>query len=200
MKHTALLMAAGLMLLASCGRSDAVAAGVASLEGAEQVAAPADVSTDADVDTEAAMLAMAECMREHGVEMADPEVDSDGNVLPPRPVDPENVERRTIQAAREACSELLDGIEFGFESIDQTELQDTLLEYATCMRDNGYDMPDPDLSAVAGPGQGPGGGPFGELDRTDPDFISAQEACADVLGEFGRGAGPSRGSGPGGGA
>ena len=57
------------------------------------------------------------------------------------------------------------------------------------MRDNGYEeMPDPDLSSFGTPGQG-GGGPFGQLDRDDPDFIAASEECQDILAGFQRGPG-----------
>ncbi|WP_367130755.1 hypothetical protein [Saccharothrix sp. HUAS TT1] len=46
-------------------------------------------------------------------------------------------------------------------------------QFARCMRDNGVDVPDPD------PGGGFGG--LGELDRTDPDFDRAREACRSLL-------------------
>lgn len=200
MTKTALFMVAGALILAACGQGEAVSAAVASLDDLQPAASGED-AVAAEVDTEAAMLAMAECMREQGVEVADPEVDEAGNVLPPRPVDPGTVDREAMQAAREACSEFLEGVEFGFQDVDQTELQDTLLEYAACMRDHGYDMPDPDLSSLGGgPGGEADGGPFGELDPTDPDFVAAQEACNDVLGGFGiRGGGGPGGPPPGGG-
>lgn len=191
MKKTALLLTVTALVLGACGQGDPTSVEVASLDDSSPVSAEA--SEPATVDPETAMLAMAACMRDQGVDVADPEVDEDGNVQPPRPVDPASIDRATLLTAREACAEHLEGIEFGFQSVDQTELEDTLLSYATCMRDNGYDMPDPDVSAIgAGPGQS-GEGPFGELDRSDPDFAAAQDACQDVLGEFGSrgiGAGP----------
>lgn len=184
MKKTALLLTVTAIVLGACGQADLAGAEVASLDDSSPVSVE-DSGPAGEVDTEAAMLAMAACIRDQGVDVADPEVDEDGNVQPPRPVDPAGIDRATLLTAREACAEHLEGIEFGFEGVDQTELVDTLLAYATCMRDNGYDMPDPDISAVgAGPGQG-GAGPFGELDRSDPDFATAQEACQDVLGDFG---------------
>ena len=42
-------------------------------------------------------------------------------------------------------------------------------------------------------------GPFGVIDRDDPDFIAANEACSDILAGFGAGAGGGFGRGPGGG-
>ncbi|KOX26506.1 hypothetical protein ADK67_16010 [Saccharothrix sp. NRRL B-16348] len=46
-------------------------------------------------------------------------------------------------------------------------------EFAKCMRDNGVDVPDPE------PGGKPGG--FGKVDRTDPDFERATDACREFL-------------------
>ena len=64
-------------------------------------------------------------------------------------------------------------------------------------------MPDPDFSA-GGPGTGPGGGgPFGSIDRDDPDFQNADAACREVFGSDlpvrvpGPGGGGSRSSGGG---
>ncbi len=49
--------------------------------------------------------------------------------------------------------------------------------FAACMRDNGFDMPDPDFSGLALRGDGP----FGEVDLEDPAFESALEQCDDIL-------------------
>ena len=106
-----------------------------------------------------------------------------------------------FQDAFDVCGDLLEDLQLGFAGGDQTEFQDQILEFAQCMRDNGYDMDDPDFSAFApgggGDGQGPGagGGPFGDIDFDDPDFQAAQEACADILAGFGPGVG---GGAPGG--
>ena len=84
------------------------------------------------------------------------------------------------------CPETIEGASLGRrgDDFDATAFQDTLLEFAACMRDNGYDMPDPDFSnSGGGPGTG-GGGPFGEVDRSDPDFIAAEEACGDIMAGF----------------
>ncbi|MEV1121485.1 hypothetical protein AB0I91_41055 [Actinosynnema sp. NPDC049800] len=51
--------------------------------------------------------------------------------------------------------------------------EDRSREFAKCMRDNGVDVPDPE------PGGKPGG--FGKVDRTDPDFERAREACRELL-------------------
>ena len=201
-----LLLALGVMA-ASCSSEDGD--GVASLAAAEDAAgapSPAQEVEDAAVDQEQAMLDFAACMRDNGVEIDDPTVDSDGNVqfggfrgLAQQG----QVDREAIGAAMEVCSEHLERFALGRGGgdLDPTELQDTLVEYAACMRDNGYAMPDPDFSNF-GPGGGEpgegGGGPFGAIDIDDPDFVAAQEACEDVLGGVrapgsGLGRGGSRG-------
>ena len=79
-------------------------------------------------------------------------------------------------------------------------VEDQLFAYAECMRENGYDMPDPIyVERTHTPGQGGGGdgGPFGKLDRTDPDFIEANEVCQAQFEDLwtGPGGGPGGGGG-----
>ncbi len=64
---------------------------------------------------------------------------------------------------------------------DLVELQDTFLEFAACMRDNGYDIPDPDFSGDTF------GGFFemGEnIDPNDPAFLEAMGQCQDIFTRF----------------
>ena len=194
----AALLAFGL-LAAACSGSDSDS-GVASLE--TQTEAARDLQPTSDdagvaepVSDEEAILAFAACLRDQGVDVEDPTVDADGNLRPPRPRDIGEEDRDMVRSAMDACGEHLENVAFGLDGADQTERQDQLLEYAACMRENGYDMPDPDFSSFGTPGQG-GGGPFGALDRDDPAFQTAQDACADIFGADGR----IPGAGPGGGA
>lgn len=194
------------LIAAACGGSSEN--GVASLEddteplaAGDEIAQGEDNEPADEIDQDQALLDFTQCMREQGIDIPDPEVDTDGNLRPSRP-EPGTFERSEVQAAREACSELLDGVTFGFRDRDRTEIEDTLLEFAACMRDNGYDMPDPDFSVESGQGGGPGGGgPFGEIDRNDPVFQAATEACEDIFTDlpFGPGRRPG-GVGNGGGA
>ena len=183
--------------------SDAVGAddppSVAAAEAA--LAEPGEDTTDADLSDEEHLLRFADCMRDNGVDFPDPVVEADGTVrFGFRPgaggagAAQDLARDPDLPAAREACADLLEGLSFGPGSgnFDTTELQDTLLEFAQCMRDNGVDMGDPDLSDF-GPGgnrdDGEGGGPFGGIDFEDPDVAAALEVCqAEVnLGRFGRG-------------
>lgn len=187
------------MVVAACS-SDSADDGVASLEAVDTAAvsdtaaasASTTVAAEAEVDQEQAMLDFAACMRENGTEMSDPSVDADGNVQfgNLRSLVEGDVDRDAMEAAREACIGGLEGVGLTFrENRDRTGEQDAFLEFAICMRDNGFDMPDPDFSNT-GPG-GDGKGPFGEIDLEDPDFITAMEPCRGFLA----GTGP-RGQGP----
>ena len=60
--------------LAACTANAAAPSGVATLESANP-AADASAEPSASLDPEAAALAFAECMREHGIDMPDPHVD-----------------------------------------------------------------------------------------------------------------------------
>jgi hypothetical protein len=171
-------------------------------------------------DVEARMLDFAQCMRDNGVDMEDPEVDADGNVTfggfgggpsgPPGTADdggggaagpPDGV-----REAFEACGDLIEGIQLGGGrgGFDPTALQDQLVEFAQCMRDHGVQMDDPQLGGPPAGGStdgsqprpGPnGGGPFGDLDQDDPEVQAAMDACSDLLGDFGPGGRPG-GGGP----
>ena len=152
-----------------------------------------------DLSDEERLLAFAGCMRENGVDFPDPVVEADGTVtfgfrpgggagggdqgLQDVGRDPD------LPAAQEACGDLLEGLAFGpgQGGFDLIELQDTLLEFAQCMRDNGVDMGDPDLSRF-GPGGNDDdqpGGPFGAIDVNDPDFAAAFEVCQQQLPQAG---------------
>ena len=195
---TALLLALGLVA-AACSDDGDTAGGVASLEAVETTAGAGEGATAvAEVDQEQAMLAFAACLRDNGVEIDDPTVDSDGNVRfgGLRSVAQSGeVDREAMDTAFAACQEHLEGIALGRGGgdFDRTELEDTMVAYAACMRDNGYDMPDPDFTSFGPgePGQG-GGGPFGAIDFEDPDFVAAQDACQDLLSGF---RGPGQGGG-----
>ena len=187
------LLMALTVLMAACSGDDAED-GVASLDTADTVAETSETQADstAEVDQEHAMLDFAACMRENGIEMSDPSVDADGNVKfgSLRSLVAGEVDQEAMEAAREVCIGGLEGVGLTFrENKDRTVEQDAFLTFAICMRDNGFDMPDPDFSNT-GPG-GDGKGPFGEMDLEDPDFQAAMEPCRQYLA----GTGPS-GQGP----
>lgn len=137
------------------------------------------VTTTTPIDMEEAAMAAVACFREQGVDLPDPVTDSNGNVQFSADFDPSTLDQDAMAAAQEACSEELSRVITGFIGTDLTSLQDGLLAYAQCMRDNGFDMPDPDFSGFADGGLA--AGPFGEIDQTDPDFVTANDACEEIL-------------------
>jgi hypothetical protein len=190
MNRALISIAAFALLVAACSGADTQ--GVASLEAT--VNPVADVSSDASsASDEETLLEFASCMRDNGVEdFEDPSIGADGVPEFNLRGGGSDVDRDVMRAAFEACSEHLEGLAFGPGSVDVTELEDTLVDFAACMRDNGYDMPDPDLSSFGERG-GEGGGIFGgELDPSDPGFISAMEECEYIFENL-----PFVGGGPG---
>ncbi len=188
MKFKVLAIAAAVALVAAACSSGTSPSdeGVASLDSGSTPTTAAQDGAITEMTEEEVALAFAQCLRDEGLVVDDPTVDGNGNVRPPRMRDildaTEGVSREEVSAARDACMPLLDGFTFGFEGTDRTERDDQLLEFAACMRDNGYDMPDPNLSSAPGSGSGPFSG---ALDLEDPAFQEAAAACEGVFGGFG---------------
>jgi hypothetical protein len=167
--------------LAACGGGEGDGAtGVASIDkvGTTSVS-PAAGADESKVNDEAAVLEFAECMRDGGIDFPDPVVDPDGNLgfdlMAMR--DLGELDQSELEAAFEPCAPLLESVSFGFERIFEADFQDDLIAFSACMRENGFDMPDPDFSALTSTGQlYPE-----ELDPNDPDFEPAFEACQDTL-------------------
>jgi len=173
-----LLLALGLVAAAcSSGTSDS---GVASIAGDDTTVQAADSGASTASD-EAAVIAFTACLRDEGLEVDDPEVDAGGNLRPPRLRDIAGVDRDMADEAFATCAPHLEGVTFGLDGADRTEREDSLLAFAECARENGYDMPDPDFSGSGMPGSG-GGGPFAGIDKDDPAFQNALSACSDVFG------------------
>lgn len=197
MKRLAALIAL-LMIVVAC--STAAEGEVATLD--DQVDGTSEeVSNDQlDADAEEAILAFAQCMRDNGVsDFPDPELDANGNLrfFGGGPPDDLGVDEGTLEAAFDECSLLIEGIIQNFRDVDASELEDTFLEFAGCMREQGIEMPDPDFSQGFGPGAGGRAGIFGDLDPQDPEFQAAAEECQGIFeGGFGLRGG---GAGPGGG-
>jgi len=162
--------------LAACG-AEADEPGVATLDESRSDGSGDSGDDDAagsEEDLEEQALAYSQCMRENGVpDFPDPVVE-DGRLQmrvggPDQPrLDPEAMDR-----AQEACKDLAPKGGGNVPDERRQEMQDAALEYAQCMRENGYDMPDPEVGD---------GGMFrmkGEPD--DPAFQRAQEACEDKM-------------------
>ena len=205
MRTALILIATMAVLVAACSSDDA--SQVASISDAAIIDSAADdAASDAEPSSasdEEAILAFSACMRDNGLDdFEDPEIGADGEIVFGfrQLAQAGEVDRETVRAAMDACREHLEGLSFGPGTIDRSEIEDELYEFAACMRDNGYDMPDPDVSGIGTPGEGggQGDGPFGEIDPEDAEFQAALEACQDVFEGGVRlpGAGGGQGRGP----
>lgn len=170
----ALLAIVGLAAVGCAGRGEATGAEASTEEEREE-----------------AILAFTECMREQGVDLPDPTSANGGRGL--RIARPERVtdaDREKMDKAREACDKHLEGAFQELTPEQESEMQDNMLAFARCMRENGIDMPDPDFSDSAGPGKGGFVQRLG-VDPDDPDFQKADEKCRDeVFGADGAKGGP----------
>jgi hypothetical protein len=189
MTRTALLLAATaitlLALVASgCGSSGSDKDGVAALETGASTGSEGGTTTDqeTDEDPQEAALKWARCMREHGVDVPDPEVSSDGRVTV-RPRVGTNVDRNNdkFQEAERACGSPLGNAQPQLTEAQREELQETMLAFAKCMREHGIDFPDPHFSGGGGAFRI---GPGAKFDPNDPDFQKAQKACEPILQEL----------------
>jgi hypothetical protein len=149
---------------------------VASLDDAGASVTTTDSSTpdaaDAPADPEEAMLAFAECMREHGVDMPDPQTDGGGGGVIDITGDADDA---TFQDAQEACEPLMENA-MGDIEIDpeqQAEMEEQMLAFAECMREHGVDMPDPVFGSDGRVTVNGGPGPEVESD----EFEAAAEEC-----------------------
>ena len=122
-------------------------------------------------NAENAALEWAKCMRENGVDVPDPEVDSAGRLVITPDSDPPDPRQPAFRRASEACEDLMrkalpDPGDVSKE--EQARMRDAALEFTKCMRKQGIDMPDPESS---------GRGVAIPVKPNDPAFERAAKAC-----------------------
>ena len=190
-------------LSAACGGAGASSDGVASANGGSSAK---NASAKNKADPQQAGLDFARCMREHGVDVPDPEsgqagfaVRIDGSASsggaggagpsvqaagPSGPIDVGD------NGAFEECRHFLDDAIANSDRAPDPQMADRALKFAQCMRDHGVDMPDPQVNGGMVAIQIGNG-----VDPNSPTLQAAQEACKDLMGPPG-GAGATKG-GPG---
>ena len=134
-------------------------------------------------------LKFAECMRENGVDMPDPEVGENGGIRIQVPeergrVKPDNNPK--VDAAHEKCEQHLQSGLNELSTEQRAELRDAGVKYAECMRGKGIDMPDP--SAEGGMQFRFRAGEPGAVNPESPKFREAHEACEQHLAKVRPGA------------
>lgn len=194
-RQTAISIAFGALLLSACGSSAADNAddGVASLDSVPEAQATADELGDADEPTEEdfeqAFEAYEQCAADLG--LGDIFVGSEGDGASTEvvlesddgsdvAVSDENFEEQ-LQRLEEECDPLLDAVSQDFELSPEQEAEfaDAELAFARCMREAGFDFPDP--------GGDSDGGFVIEIESDDFDIDAMDQAtgkCDDVFDDL----------------
>lgn len=189
------LLAVGLVAALAACSSGGPGASVATLDepGASQAAA-----SSAPTDPQEAFLAYAQCMRDEGIDMPDPEIIEDssgegatGGALRVE-IDGAGPDKEDFRAADATCKKHLANVVDGPVSRGLSpEDEEKLLAFARCMREHGIDMPDPQNGGMIINEEGDDGP---NIDPNDPEFQAAQEACGDLMpGKVEINGGPSTG-------
>ncbi|MEV0623744.1 hypothetical protein AB0I81_61235 [Nonomuraea sp. NPDC050404] len=112
----------------------------------------------ATVDPDDALLKVAQCLREQGIDVPDPGSPEDKTYK-------YTGDQATLQKAMKACEKYTSQIPNPF---DDPKARDAVIQYARCMREQGIDMPDPPAVNQ-------------KLDPNDPKLQKAAEGCVKLL-------------------
>ena len=161
---TVLLAALALTACGGGGGDDGDGADVATLEDSTDDE-DGGTTTSTTVDLQAQMLAYARCMRGEGIDYPDPGPDGDLRIQ----VEPG--QEAAVRAAEEACKDHRPtGRELSDE--EEAEMYDGLLALATCLREAGFDVPDPVIGPDGLQFLIPGGG-----SGSNPELDAAVASC-----------------------
>jgi len=159
--------------LAGCGKGNNNG-GIATVSGAGAGGQGASPTPSATLSAADAMLKFAQCMRDHGVDMKDPDMNGDGNFniqLGGGSGTPANKDK--VDAAMEACKQYMPN--GGEPPKANPEMAAKMRKMAECMRSNGvpsFPDPDPETGGIMIQGE-----PGGALDPMSPTFKAAQAKC-----------------------
>ena len=156
-----------------CGTGTEAASDVASLDESGVGDQEASILGDIAVQ-EAELFEFSACMRDEGINIGDSTVDADGNVSLGTPMNMIS-DHGALMAAYETCNDFIGGRALGHGGEDRTAVHDRLLEYAKCVRENGYyQLSDPDFSGTSSD-------IFPGLDMDDPGYQAADQICEGLL-------------------
>lgn len=170
----ALLSALALLTsLSGCG-SEPEDDEIATAGGSTTTSPDTSDSGESEEDFEDQMLDFTKCLRKHGVDVDD----SGGGIS----ISGEPGDEDTIDEAMKACEDLRPERGDDGQRPEMTEeLKEKFLALSQCMRDKGYDFPDPEFGDDGGVRiGGPGGS--SDIDPSDPQVEKDIEACHDEVG------------------
>ena len=178
-KAPAALLLALAATTTACG--SATGAGVATAGGGN---ATPTASASASKDPRDAAVEFAQCLRDHGMQVADP--DEKGTVV----LGGDEADEQKMREAHEACKDKAPPVGVGpGGGLDATALEQ-MLKFSRCMREHGIDMPDPGADGGVRMDVGKGG-----VDPESEEFQAAQEACKQYFAPGAGGVGGASGPG-----
>lgn len=195
---TAVAVIALSFIASACGSAaaddgeQAAADGVATLEDTivAEVVDGESGDGEAEASPEEAALAFSQCMRDEGIDFPDLGVDAEGNISIREGFEAIDVRDESVRDAREACQDELAAGGFGGgggrqAAFESPEVQDGLIAFSDCVRNEGFDVGDLTLGqGQGGPGQGQNNG------GAQNDGVAADDAEAAADGD---GDGPPEG-------
>jgi hypothetical protein len=170
----AALAASASLVVAACGG------------GNKPAAAGGPSGKGVDAASKTAMLNFAKCMREHGVNMPDPQFDSNGGGTVRMGDGKTPIDAAKARSAEQACQHFQDAVKPPpMSAAQQADMRKRALANSRCVRAHGFNMPDPQfddsgrmtlqMSKDSG------------IDPNDPKFQEASKTCAK---QSGMGGGP----------
>ncbi len=171
------------LTLTACGKKPGDGIATAGKNSANPSGAP--VASD----PQDRMRQFAQCMRDNGIDMPDPQMDGNGGFsvqigpaegAAPADQGPSKADQEQMHKAMEACQKYAPSGGDGSAKIDPQAIEQ-MRQFAKCMRDNGVEnFPDPSDSGgitvqAGGPGSNDGFNP------DDPTFKAAQDKCKSYL-------------------
>jgi hypothetical protein len=117
-------------------------------------------TTTTTIDPQKAVEKFVACLREQGLEVADPKVASDGQVDMRSIFQSANIQPGSTEfsTAMDKCGSLLQNAGFGPTAEERQARQEATLAFTACLRKQGLTVSDPTFN---GPGDGQGGPPPG---------------------------------------
>ena len=139
-------------------------------------------------DREAAQaVKFAQCMRQHGIDMPDPQVTNNGRDFSVQfrvGTGSNKPDDAKMQAAQNGCKQFMPNGGRPPSAADQQRMLDQATKFAECMRSHGVDFPDPQVSSngaveIGGGPSNSGNAPT--FNKDDPRVQQAQAACQHLL-------------------
>ena len=182
-----IVVVAGLGAGAACSGSGGNPNGVATLNAADHKTTDTTAKkASGSTNPQDAALDYARCMREHGIDMPDPDTSGGPGTLKfTAPAGGKlDGDGSKFEEADKACHDILgNAAPANVDPKQAQEMQDQALAFSRCMREHGINMPDPTF--------GSGGQMTMKIDKdsgidpSDPKFEEAQKACGSAFGPGG---------------